>query len=287
MTVDLGNILKGDVLKAAIAVNANAGNDFLDEGIDYNCSYSILDDSGKVLDSPSKKSCFGSFHVLCERYLDKNVRYLRYRPEYRIGSKTATTWIRLCIDNGLIADTLQSADEIYENGILIDFGQPWWTIDRVYSALVSLRFLREANELVNNVITLSGAGIDFWIAFVYCQSINIRGVGHSFLGISNSRYGQHGMNSEDSANIGLARFLKNYFSSRTPENSLSPRMSLAIENKSSNWHVSRLYSNAHLRIKFNKQVYMLLSKASDALNASTDEEAKNIVTKVNTGAQNV
>jgi hypothetical protein len=127
-------------------------------------------------------ACFSGFAShMKEGKFDPNKTTLTYLPPEFPSSriKLYRRWVELCQTVGVVPKT-QSVEDIMNNGLKINIGDPKLSPFGFYLQCCFLRYIKEVPRLVENVVDLVNNGADFWAAFAFCHDHNVGyNCGHS------------------------------------------------------------------------------------------------------------
>lgn len=150
--------------------------------------YSFLNKDKSEMFTSSGQMCFGSLNYNWQQVVGDSSAanqpvYIKYRPRYssKVKATNRLRWIQLGQEMDIMPDD-RTAQDILDNGIIINILDDDLTMSELYLKLTYIRWLRESAILVNNVITLvDEGGRDFWAAVTYCHHDGCGRVDHSLL----------------------------------------------------------------------------------------------------------
>lgn len=255
-----------EIVREVLAKNGSAG-----DGNQTN--YGLLDHDGKVIVERKRAACYAGLPGDAHSN-NKKIRYVTSLQRPRtLEAGPCIRWIQLCQKSGAIGDTQQFAEDIFYRGLKIDLMNPYWSADKLYITLCNYRFIREAPQMVENIIKLvDEADIPFWHAFVFCHGHNFTAFGHSWLGWGSSPYSTGTGVGREKNNLWFVRFLSDYLGKNIGK-SLTPHWYTTLQKQKAGWSISRVML-AKNNLPLNDRTKMLTNKAIEICGSASFKVAK-------------
>ena len=238
--------------------------------------FKLLDKDKVVITERKEQACYAEVPREFLTNKDK-ARFIFTHLKSALSEKQTIRWLQLCLESGAIGDTLQSAEDIYYHGLIIDTMSPIWSIDKIYISLCNYRYIREATALVLNVTKLvDKANIPFWNAFVFSHGHSLSLGGHTWLSWSNSPYSYGGDAGAQKNNVWFIRFLKDYLSGKIKAKT-NHFYTEILNGSLPKWKTAPLMVTKNkLNVAPRERFIMLSKKSVDAVQAKNFKEAKKV-----------